>query len=115
MHMIRSTPQPDIPTLYRPNVSHFAGKFRVRGLNPGCEYQLRVRSDGEAVSAGAYPAFYMVKVTDGDVKDFDFVLRPVITTMEVQGGLLFETLSIMLKQVLCYRLKYLDDFGQKFE
>jgi hypothetical protein len=61
------------------------GTFRVRGLHPGCKYQLRVRTDNEHTSAGAYPSFYDVEVVDGHVHGLEFVIRPVMSEMHITG------------------------------
>uniref|UniRef100_A0A914VZ87 Nodal modulator 3 n=1 Tax=Plectus sambesii TaxID=2011161 RepID=A0A914VZ87_9BILA len=84
------------------DVTNEEGAFRLRGLQPGCTYRLTLRPEGQAIS-GAYPNFYDVTVTNGDVKGRDFVLRPAQVTMEVAGRVVIPEALLASTKVVLYR------------
>ena len=59
------------------------GRFRLRGLNPGTTYDVRVKSSGRF--ARASPAVHSVAMTAADVEGLSFMAFRQPSTVDITG------------------------------
>ncbi|XP_049779932.1 nodal modulator 3 [Schistocerca cancellata] len=70
------------------STSEANGKFRIRGLQPQCEYTVRVKQ-GPGVNQHIYratPDGIPVKTTEGDIKDIRLIVFYPLTQMDVTAN-----------------------------
>ncbi|XP_055609200.1 BOS complex subunit NOMO1 [Uranotaenia lowii] len=81
--------------------SEFNGQYRIRGLHPGCQYRVRVRTVGSNVDR-SIPREKLITIEKGDVRDVNMIAISPITFVDVTVRVLasendyYKTLKIYL-------------------
>lgn len=64
------------------STSEFNGGYRIRGLQPGCTYSVKVRTDGPNVDR-TIPKEKVIKVESGDVRDVNMIAISPVAFVDV--------------------------------
>ncbi|XP_039451273.1 nodal modulator 3-like [Culex pipiens pallens] len=85
------------------STSEFNGGYRIRGLQPGCQYSVRVRTDGPSSNVDrSIPKEKVVKVESGDIRDVNMIAISPLAFVDVTVRVLasendyYKTLKIFL-------------------
>ncbi|XP_038116191.1 nodal modulator 3 [Culex quinquefasciatus] len=85
------------------STSEFNGAYRIRGLQPGCQYSVRVRTDGPSSNVDrSIPKEKVVKVESGDIRDVNMIAISPLAFVDVTVRVLasendyYKTLKIFL-------------------
>uniref|UniRef100_A0A1Q3G441 Putative metalloproteinase-related collagenase pm5 n=1 Tax=Culex tarsalis TaxID=7177 RepID=A0A1Q3G441_CULTA len=85
------------------STSEFNGGYRIRGLQPGCQYSVRVRTDGPGSNVDrSIPKEKVVKVESGDIRDVNMIAISPLAFVDVTVRVLasendfYKTLKIFL-------------------
>lgn len=83
------------------STSEFNGAYRIRGLTPGCSYNVRARTDGPNVDR-SIPKEKLIKIENGDVRDVNMIAISPLAFVDVTVRVLasendyYKTLKIFL-------------------
>lgn len=85
------------------STSEFNGQYRIRGLQPGCQYRVRVRTDGPSSNVDrSIPKEKVINVEKGDVRDVHMIAISPLAFVDVTVRVLasendyYKTLKIFL-------------------
>lgn len=85
------------------STSEFNGQYRIRGLHPGCQYRVRVRTDGPSSNVDrSIPKEKIINVENGDVRDVNIIAISPLAFVDVTVRVLasenehYKTLKIFL-------------------
>jgi len=85
------------------------GSFRLRGLQPGCEYYLRVKQGKINSHIERYiPMFDKIKITDKNFEDFTILVFRQINHMDISGIVLVSQDFLSTLKVHLYRESNID-------
>lgn len=83
--------------------SEFNGHYRIRGLQPGCQYRVRIRTDGPASNVDrSIPKEKLIQVEKGDIRDVNMIAISPLAFVDVTVRVLasendhYKTLKIFL-------------------
>ncbi|XP_055531777.1 BOS complex subunit NOMO1 [Wyeomyia smithii] len=83
--------------------SEFNGLYRIRGLQPGCQYRVRVRTNGPTANVDrSIPKEKLINIEKGDIRDVNMIAISPLTFVDVTVRVLasendyYKTLKIFL-------------------
>lgn len=101
------------------SVTEVSGQYRIRGLQPGCEYFIRVRSDGEnpTVVDRTVPAVRRIEVAEQDIHNINMIAISPLNYIDVIARVTASNDYFKSLRILMYKKGNFDNqlYSQRIE
>ncbi|KAG8432961.1 hypothetical protein GDO86_017286 [Hymenochirus boettgeri] len=85
------------------------GKFRLRGLRPGCIYHVQLKSEGNDHIERALPPYRAIAVGGSDIDDVNIIAFRQINQFDLSGNIITSTEYLSSLLVKLYKSENLDN------
>uniref|UniRef100_A0A4W4F4M3 Prealbumin-like fold domain-containing protein n=1 Tax=Electrophorus electricus TaxID=8005 RepID=A0A4W4F4M3_ELEEL len=89
-------------------VTDEAGRFRLRGLLPGCSYTIQLRGDGNGHIERALPPYKIIEVGSSDIEGMNIITFRQINQFDVSGNVITSPEHLPTLWVKLYKSDNLD-------
>ncbi|XP_075686281.1 BOS complex subunit NOMO3-like [Rhinoderma darwinii] len=112
--------QKDCSVYGEDTVTDEEGKFRLRGLRPGCFYHVQLKAEGNDHIERALPAYRAIQVGDRDLEEVNIIAFRQINQFDLSGNVITSPEHLSTLLVKLYKSENLDNpiqsvsLGQSF-
>lgn len=99
------------------SITELSGQYRIRGLQPGCEYFIRVRSEGETIVDRTVPAVRKITVAEQDIHNINMIAISPLNYIDVIARVTASNDYFKSLRILMYKKGNLDNplYSQRVE
>lgn len=106
---VEATGQSDCSIYGEDTVTDEEGKFRLRGLRPGCVYHVQLKAEGNDHIERALPPNRAIQVGDRDIEDVNIIAFRQINQFDLSGNIITSPEHLSTLLVKLYKSDNLDN------
>ncbi|XP_041433909.1 nodal modulator 3 [Xenopus laevis] len=106
---VEATGQEDCSIYGEDTVTDGDGKFRLRGLRPGCVYHVQLKSEGNDHIERALPSYRAIEVGSKDIDDVNIIAFRQINQFDLSGNIITSSEHLSTLLVKLYKSENLDN------